>query len=151
MVYIVEQLILQTIYVLNKEILQFLGQKSRAVSNWEQVMMARVQKVKFPNYWNLAQYIEQLRILNLKNFFDDIISFFGQWKSLIFIHGTWELINQLSLWKKSKSTFGEIVDINETPNNAFEFLKLHSYRPNFARFEAWSFILILETLHKPSD
>jgi hypothetical protein len=45
-VYIVEWLeewsVLQTIYVLNKEILQFLGLKS-AVYNREQVIMARVR------------------------------------------------------------------------------------------------------------
>ena len=40
-VYIVEQLVLQTIYVLNKEILQFLGLKS-AVYDQEQVIMARI-------------------------------------------------------------------------------------------------------------
>ena len=40
-VYIVERLVLQTIYVLNKEILQFLGLKS-AVYDQEQVIMARI-------------------------------------------------------------------------------------------------------------
>ena len=46
-VYIVERLLLQTIYVLQKEILQFFGPKigglqSRAVSNQKWVIMARV-------------------------------------------------------------------------------------------------------------
>ena len=51
MVYIVERLVLQTIYVLNKEILQFLGQNPRfindRVSNQEQVIMARVRYLNF--------------------------------------------------------------------------------------------------------
>ena len=40
-VYIVERLVLQTIYVVNKEILQFLSLKS-AVHNQERFIMARV-------------------------------------------------------------------------------------------------------------
>ena len=42
MVYIVEGLVLQTIYVVDKEILPFWGLKS-AVSNQERVIMARVR------------------------------------------------------------------------------------------------------------
>lgn len=38
-VYIVKQLLLQTIYALNKEIFQFLGLYLRAVSDQEQVIM----------------------------------------------------------------------------------------------------------------
>ena len=45
-VYIVERLVIKTIYVLNKEILQFLGLKF-AVSDQERVIMARVRYAKY--------------------------------------------------------------------------------------------------------
>ena len=48
-VYIEEWLVLQTIYVLNQEILQFLGLKS-AVYNWERVIMARVRYILHSQY-----------------------------------------------------------------------------------------------------
>ena len=56
MVYIVERLVLQTIYVLNKEILQFLELKS-VVYNQERVIMARVQYIQFHDnmIWRLAK------------------------------------------------------------------------------------------------
>ena len=59
-VYIVEQLVLLTIHVLNKEILQFLGLKS-AVYNWERVMAARVQYWKASESGNLPSLIPALR------------------------------------------------------------------------------------------
>ena len=48
-VFIVKRLVLQTIYVLNKEILQFFGQKcgvyDQVVSTQERVIMARVRYI----------------------------------------------------------------------------------------------------------
>ena len=49
-VYIVERLILQTIYVLNKEILQFLGLKS-AVYNQEQLILQTIYVLN-KEMWN---------------------------------------------------------------------------------------------------
>ena len=46
LVYNVERLILQTIYVLNKEILQFFGLKS-AVYNWERFQIKRAYGTQF--------------------------------------------------------------------------------------------------------
>ena len=35
--------------------------------------------------------------------------------------------------------FSDIGDINDTLDKGCKFLKLHSYKPNFARFDAGSF------------
>ena len=55
-VYNVEQLILQTIYVLNKEFLKLLGLKI-AVYNQERVIMACIQYVSFFNFKLFTRFI----------------------------------------------------------------------------------------------
>ena len=57
MVYIVERLVLQTIYVLNKKILQFWGLKS-AVYNQERVIMEPVRYLRSVNPAHLSSTIE---------------------------------------------------------------------------------------------
>ena len=63
-VYIVEQLVLQTICVINKKILQFLGITS-VVYNQQRVIMGRVQ------YWAL-----KIHGFHLKQNFDNFIAQF---------------------------------------------------------------------------